>query len=132
MIDIAWAATSPESGRFDAVVAHTDIESLNQRFAALRARGEGYVEVRRVDDYPALAMGFRGSVAVIEAFRDQETMSILVGDGSYPAELVQVPSMGEETTYSGQAGIDVDHAWSLVHDFLRGRDLSELGDWFDL
>ncbi len=132
MVDVAWAATSLESGRFDALVSRSDVESLNERFTALRARGEGYLEVSRVDDYPALAIGFRGSVAVIQAFISQERMAILVGDGSYPGEWVKVPTMDEESSYSGQAGIDVDRAWSLVRDFVEGRDLSDLGEWFEL
>lgn len=132
MVVVTWAATSPESGRFDPLVSRSDVESLDERFAALKARGEGYLEVRRVNDYPGLAMGFRGSVAVIEAFVSQERMAILVGDGSCPGELVKVPTMDEETSYSGQAGIDVERAWGLVREFAKGRDLSELGEWFEL
>ncbi len=132
LVDVAWAATSPESGRFSALVTRSNLAALNDRFVALRERGEGYLEVRRNTDYPALTMGFRGSVAVVEAMVSEGAMSILVGDGSCPADVVKIPIMEEDAVFSGPAGIDVDRAWSLVQGFLRGRDLTELGEWFEL
>jgi len=38
-------------------------------------------------------------------------MSILVGDGSHPGELVEVPIMDEDAAFSGQAASNVDRAW---------------------
>lgn len=38
MVDVSWSATSPHSGRFDAVVTRTEVDALNERFAALRTR----------------------------------------------------------------------------------------------
>jgi len=131
-VDVAWSATSPESGRFDALVTRSSVEILNDRFAALRARGGGYLEVRRAEDYPALTLGFRGSVAVIEAFVSQEAMAILVGDGSHQGDLVEVPIMDEDAVFSGPTAIETGRAWRLVQDFLSGRDLGELGEWFSL
>lgn len=131
-MDVSWSATLPESGRFHGVEAHSDIEVLNDRFAALRARGEGYLEVRRAADYPVLTLGFRGSVAVIAAFVSEETMAILIGDVSNQSDLVEVPIMGEDHVFSGPAAIETERAWHLVQDFLNGRDLSELGEWFSL
>jgi hypothetical protein len=132
VVNVAWAATSPATGRFDALVTRSDIEPLDDRFGALRARGEGYLEVRRSEDYPALILGFRGSVAVVQALTSQEATLILEGDGSVPTEFVEVPFMDETAVFSGQAGIGVDHAWDLVQAFLRGRELSELGSWIEL
>ena len=132
MVEVRWAATSLESGRFDALVARSDIEALDERFAALKEQGEGYLEVRGHDDYPALTMGFRGSVAVVQAFTDQASMSILEGDGSVHGESVEVPVMDEDAVFSGHLGIETDRAWSVVQGFLRGRDLIELGEWFVL
>lgn len=132
MVDAAWSATSPESGRFSALVTHSDVAILTERFVALRARGEGYLEIRRGEDYPALTIGFRGSVAVIEAFVSQEATSILVGDGSHRDGLVEVPIMDEDAAFSGPAAIDTERAWALVLEFLDGRDLNELGEWFEL
>ena len=131
-VDVAWSATSPVSGRFDAVETRSDVQLLNERFAALRALGHGYLEVRRDTDYPTVSMGFRDSVAVVEAFMSQDAMSVLVGDGSCPGAVVEVPIMDEEAAFSGPAGIDVDRAWSLVQAFLGGRDLADLGEWMDL
>ena len=131
-MDAAWSATSPQSGRFDALVTRSDVEVLNDRFAALKVRGEGYLEIRRAEDYPALTLGFRGSVAVIEALVSQEVMAILVGDGSHKSDLVEVPIMDEDAVFSGPAAIETDRAWRLVQVFLSGRDLSELGEWFSL
>jgi len=130
--EVVWAATSATSGRFDAVEQRSDIEVLHERFAALMARGEGYLEVRRVEDYPALTTGFRGSVAVVQALMSQDAMSILVGDGSAQEGQVEVPIMDEIAGFAGQAGVSVDRAWSLVQAFLGGRSLSELGEWFEL
>lgn len=127
-----WAATSPASGRFDAVETRSDIEALNDRFAELRARGGGYLEVRRIEEFPVLTMGFRGSVAVVQALTSPGAMSLLEGDGSVPGELVDVPILEQDVEFVGQAAVGVDAAWSMVQDFLRGRELSELGNWVGL
>lgn len=131
-MEVAWSATSPDSGRFDALTTCSDVEVLNDRFTALRARGEGYLEVRRAEEYPAMALGFRGSMAVIEAFVSQEAMAILVGDGFHQGDLVAVPIMEEDVVFSDLAAIETDRAWRIVLDFLNGRALSELGEWFSL
>ena len=132
MVDVAWSATSPHSGRFDAIETRSNTDALNDRFAALKARGEGYLEVRRAEDYPVLTLGFRGSVAVIEAFMSEEAMAVLVGDGSYQGDLAVVPIMDEDAAFSGPAAIDTERAWSLAQHFLGGREVSELGEWFAL
>jgi hypothetical protein len=131
VVDVVWAATSPTSGRFDPVETSSDVEILNDRFAALRARGEGYVELRRSEDFPVLTVGFRGSVAVVQVLTSPEAISLLEGDGSIQAGQVEVPVMDETAEFAGQAAVNVDHAWTLVQGFLGGRDLSELGHWID-
>jgi hypothetical protein len=132
VIAVVWAATSPESGHFDPVETRSDIVALNDRFATLKARGSGYLEVRRAEEYPVLTLGFRGSVAVVQAFMGPDVISVLEGDGSVPGERVEVPVMGGTAEFSGQAAVNVDGAWSLVQLFLRGRHLSALGEWVDL
>jgi hypothetical protein len=132
MVDVVWAATLPASGRFDPVENRSDVETLNDRFAELRARGEGYVEVRRIDEFPVLTVGFRGSVAVVQALTSPEATSLLEGDGSASGEMVEVLVMDETAEFSAQAGFGVDRAWGLVQDFLRGKDLRELGEWIEL
>lgn len=132
MVSVSWAATSPASGRFDAVEKYSNVEALNDRFAALRARGEGYLEVRRNEEYPVLTVGFRGSVAVVQVVTSPESMSLLEGNGATQRDAVEVPIMDEAADFASQAGVAVDHAWSVVQDFLGGRDLSELGEWVKL
>jgi len=132
MVDVVWAATSPASGRFDPVETRTGVTVLNERFEVLRARGEGYLEVRRIEEFPVVTVGFRGSVAVVQALTSPEVISFLEGDGSVAGQAVEVPVMDETTGFAGQAGVSVDRAWSLVQGFLRGRDLSELGEWVGL
>jgi len=132
VVEAVWAATSPVSGRFDPVETRSDLVALDDRFAALRARGHGYLEVRRTDEFPVLTVGFRGSVAVVQALTSPEAMALLEGDGSVAGEVVEVPVMDETADFAGEAGLNVDHAWSVVRSFLRGRDLDELGEWVDL
>jgi len=132
VVDVFWAATSLESGRFDAEVARSSAEALGERFAALKERGEGYLEVRGPESFPALTMGFRGPVAVIQAFTDEESISVLECDGSVQGEWVEVPVMDEDAIFSGHLGIETDRAWGVVQSFLLGRGLAELGDWFEL
>lgn len=43
-----------------------------------------------------------------------ERMSMMVGDGSYPDDLVNFPIPDEVSTFSGHAGINVDRARVLV------------------
>jgi hypothetical protein len=130
--EVLWAATSLESGRFDALVVNTGIGVLNERFVALKERGEGYLEVRRREGHPALTMGFRGSVAVVEAFSDEDSMSILEGDGSVHEESVEVPVMDEDAFFSGHFGVETERAWEVVQAFLQGSELAELGEWSEL
>jgi len=59
-------------------------------------------------------------------------MAILVGDGSHQGDLVEVPIMDEDAVFSGPTAIETGRAWRLVQDFLSGRDLGELGEWFSL
>jgi len=130
--DAMWTATLPESGRFDPIARRSSIDVLASRFAELRARGEGYLEVKRIEDSPRLTVGFRGSIAVVQMFDELGATSILKGDGSSPTELIEVPIMDDAADFSGKAGLSVDRAWSIVLAFLQRRDLSELGEWVDL
>ena len=132
MVNIAWAATSTASGRFDALDTRSDIADLNDRFEELRARGEGYLELRRTEDFPVLTVGFRGPVAVLQVLLSPEAVSLLKGDGSVENDQVEVPFMDETAEFSGESGVGVDRAWGLALSFLRGRDLSELGEWVEL
>jgi hypothetical protein len=132
MIDVVWTATSPVSGRFDPVETRSDIEVLNDRFATLRARGEGYLEIRRSTDFPLLTVGFCGSAAVVQAFTSAGTMALLEGDGSVSRDLLAVPVLDETADFVGAAGVRLDRAWSLVQGFLAGSALPELGVWIEL
>jgi len=76
-MEVVWAATSPDDGRFSPHEVVTTVEQLERRFIELRARGEGYLEVRLPDrDFPVLTMGFRGDHAVIHAAESRESIAL--------------------------------------------------------
>ncbi|MFE6288249.1 hypothetical protein [Streptomyces sp. NPDC057877] len=120
-MQVTWAATALDSGRFTAVERCSDVRELAGHFSELRARGQGYLEVRSPDGvFPLLALGFRGRLGVIHLFEDAETSSVLVGDGIAAADaVVEVPVMDELASFGGTFVWAVDHAWSLLHHFVR-------------
>ncbi|MFI7497884.1 hypothetical protein ACIBVL_05110 [Streptomyces sp. NPDC049687] len=130
-MNVVWAATSPESGRFSAVERRSDVKDLADRFGELRSRGQGYLEVRLPDrELPQLSLGFRGDHAVIHLIDDAEGMSLLVGDGTVPVgAVVDVPIMDDPAEFTGDFVLSVDRAWALVRSFIRVGVPSDLGVW---
>ncbi|MFD7771115.1 hypothetical protein [Streptomyces sp. NPDC059787] len=122
-MSVVWAATSPESGLFHEVERCSEVKDLSDRFNDLRARGQGYVEVRWPDrEFPVLTLAFRDGHAVVHLMSDTERMSLLVGDGTVPSEAgVEVPIMDNLAVFTGDFVLDVDRAWDVVHDFARTR-----------
>lgn len=75
VMEVVWAATSPDDGQFSPHEVVSTVEQLERRFLDLRARGEGYLEVRlQHQDFPLLTMGFRGDHAVIHAADSPESI----------------------------------------------------------
>lgn len=131
--EVHWFATSPLSGRCDARETRSDTAVLAERFAALRGRGRGYLEVGRGEDYPVLALGFDGGVAVVHVLLDVATAALLTGDRSVAAESeVEVPVIDDRAVFTGAAAMLVDTAWSAVEEFVRGAEPGELGEWIEL
>jgi len=132
-IDAVWAATSPDSGRFDPIETRSAARVLRFRLAELEARGAGYLEVRRLAaEYPVLSLGFRGAEAVVQAFRSADDVAILTGSGTNPSGAITVPILDEEATFDSWAGTSLQSTWELIEAFLWGAELESLGTWVEL
>ncbi|MEU6091653.1 hypothetical protein ABZ865_33770 [Streptomyces sp. NPDC047085] len=131
---VTWTATALESpGRHSAVERDSDVGGLADHFNELRSRGQGYLEVRRSgSEFPRLTLGFQGDQAVIHLFDDAETSSLLVGDGTAAAAVVDVPVMDDLAAFSGDFVLTVTHAWTLVGNFIQTGVPGELGEWCEL
>jgi hypothetical protein len=94
---------------------------LLKRYCELRQRGEGYVEVRLPEhEFPVVTVGFRGDFAVAHVADGPTSMALLRGDGSVPpARLVEVLIMDDVSAFSGEVAMSLDHAWTLLDDFLH-------------
>lgn len=131
--DATWVATSLDTGRFDSIETTSSIGVLRSRLAALDARGAGYFEIRRAGtEFPVLTLGFRGSDAVVQAFRSTGDVAILQGQGSSTSEEIVVPVFDEEATFDSWAGLSLQAAWELIEAFLEGAALESLGTWIEL
>ncbi|MCX5316810.1 hypothetical protein [Streptomyces sp. NBC_00154] len=130
-MNVVWATTSPESGRFSAVERRSDVSGLSVRFSQLRARGHGYLEVRLADsDYPLLTLGFRGDHAVVHRFSDAERVSLLIGDGATPSDaVVAIPNVDDLAEFTGDFVLNIDRAWALVRNFIQAEAPNDLGQW---
>lgn len=77
-----------------------------------------------------MTLSFRADHAVVHLFTDEETVSLLVGDGTVPRDVaVDVPVMDEPAIFAGLFVMTVDKAWSVVRGFVRTRSFAELGEW---
>jgi len=103
-------------------------------FGELRSRVQGHLEVGLADGtYPCLTLSFRAEHAVVHLFTDEETVSLLVGDGTVPWEAtVEVPVMDELAIFTGYFVMGVDRAWDAVESFVRTGSFTELGEWVEL
>ncbi|GCD20938.1 hypothetical protein CTKZ_25000 [Cellulomonas algicola] len=127
-MNVTWAATSPTTGRFDALERTTDVADLARRVGELRLRGNGYLEVRAVDDFPVLTLGFHEGVAVVHLFRDAETVCLLA-EATGRTDSAMLPVMDDWTEFRAPFVHDLDHAWELVQQFSDGIDVARLGSW---
>ncbi|MFF1933022.1 hypothetical protein [Streptomyces sp. NPDC058228] len=130
-MNVVWATTSPESGRFSAVERRSDVSGFSVRFSQLRARGHGYLEVRLADsDYPLLTLGFRGDQAVVHRFSDADGVSLLMGDGATPSDaVVDIPNVDDLAEFTGDFVLNIDRAWALVRNFIQAEAPNDLGQW---
>lgn len=132
-MDVEWAGTSLESGRFSIPRQSSESELLTY-FGELQNRGEGYVEVRMPGlDSPWLALSFRGDHAVVHSLSDEGSMALLVGDSSVEMdETVEVPVMDEPALFSGEFVSNLDRAWEIIRAFVHSGEFESLGEWSDL
>jgi hypothetical protein len=118
-MDVDWVATDPESGRFSGIYATSTFRELEDRLAALRARGEGYFQVARIGhEYPYLILGFCGAHGVLYRMDNAETMLIHVGDGAVSeGDEVMVLVMEDHNDVSGKYALTLERAWGVVKEF---------------
>ncbi|MFC8346287.1 hypothetical protein [Streptomyces sp. NPDC057280] len=99
-----------------------------------RSRGQGHLEVALPGvTYPYLTLSFRGGHAVVHLFTDEETVFLLVGDGTVsPDETVEVPVLDELAIFTGHFVMGVDRARDVVQSFVRTGSFTGLGEWVEL
>lgn len=104
---------------------------LTEAFGELRSRGEGHLEVGPPDGlFPYMTLSFRADRAVVHLFTDEETVSLLVGDGTVPwDETVEIPVLDEPAIFTGYFVLRLDTAWSVVRSFARAGGGAEPGEW---
>lgn len=131
---VMWSMTSPESGQFRPSETRSELRDLAGAFNELRSLGHGYLEARLSNNaFPQLTMGFRDDHAIVHLFTAEESVSLLVGDGTLPSEAtVDVPIMDEPSTFTGDFVLSVDHAWDVVQNFLQTATFEDLGEWCEL
>lgn len=131
--EVTWSATSPRSGRLGRPT-RSGLRDVAERWAELRERGEGYLELGRGDGSPLLTVGFLGDLAVLHLLSaDCERSSLLMGDGTEAwSTAVEVLIIDELAVFSGAVAQHVDRAWALAQDFARYGDPARLGEWYDL
>jgi hypothetical protein len=129
-----FAAASLETGRFAPAEQSVDRDGLIRLVNQLSVIDQGYVEVRRVDDvFPAILVGFRKGLAVVQCMSGPESMALLTGDGSVAgSELVDVLIMDDLATFTGEYVLASARARDVLLKFADGADLRSLGEWHDL
>lgn len=133
-VRLDWIATDPETGQLS-YTRRTTAEAYVARIRVLRELGEGYTEVSLADrPYPYLAFGFRGSYGVIHQFATEDEIFLLSGDGVVANEqTVLVPIQdNDDSEWTGEFVLSVDHAWAAVKDFVRDGTAEGLGRWQEL
>ena len=128
------SATSVDTGRFTPVEQLVDRGALISLLDQLFTVDQGYVEIRRVDDYfPVLLVGFRRGLAVAQCMSNPDSMSVLAGDGSVPgSELVEVLIMDDLASFGGEYVVASPRALDILLEFASGADVYSLGDWHEL
>ncbi|WP_307180145.1 hypothetical protein [Streptomyces canus] len=80
-----------------------------------------------------MTLSFLGDHAVIHLFTSEDSVSLLVGDGSVsPEGEVDVPVMDELGTFTGDFVMGVDRAWDVMENFVRAGAVEGLGEWYEL
>ncbi|MEU5182070.1 hypothetical protein AB0G49_18620 [Streptomyces longwoodensis] len=107
---------------------------LTDHFTALRSHGQGYLEVRpHGHEFPLLTLGFLNDHAVIHLIDTTEKQSLLLGDGTTPADTaVHLPIMDDLAVFSDANIITVDRAWTLIRHFTQTGTPRELGEWHEI
>ena len=133
-MDVVWSMTSVRSALFDSTERRSELRDLVRAFRELRTSGRGHLEVNLPDSlYPYLTLSFLGDHAVIHLFTSEESVSLLVGDGSVsPEGQFDVPVMDELGTFTGDFVMRVDRAWDVMENFVRTGTVEGLGEWYEL
>ena len=133
-MDVVWSMTSVRSALFDSTERRSELRDLVRAFRELRTSGRGHLEVNLPDSlYPYLTLSFLGDHAVIHLFTSEESVSLLVGDGSVsPEGQVDVPVIDELGTFTGDFVMGIDRAWDVMENFVRTGTVEGLGEWYEL
>ncbi|KUN32873.1 hypothetical protein AQJ30_36265 [Streptomyces longwoodensis] len=131
---VSWTATAPGSRHFPATERTSPIADLTDHFTALRSHGQGYLEIRlHGDEFPLLTLGFLNDRAVIHLFDTAEKQSLLIGDGTTPADTaVHLPIMDDLAAFSGDNIIAVDRAWTLIRHYIQTGTPGAPGAWREI
>lgn len=126
-MEVAWIATEADSWRYGPDEVTSPLEDLRAHVRALRARGKGYVEIAKPgSDYPALLVGFEGELAVVHLQQDAETMILLHGDGSVPAEKqAHVWIVDDAATFPGRFVMTLNRALHLMEEFVHSGSVGD-------
>jgi hypothetical protein len=130
-----WAATDPGSGRLSPY-RRSSADDYVARIEALLAAGEGYSHVHHVgQQFPLLALSFKGGYGVVHQFSADDKVLLLAGDGVIGArETVPVPVLDDVdyAEFTGEYVLTSGRAWAVVQDFLRHGAVEGLGEWQEL
>lgn len=135
MSDIALvASTSLETGRFAPAERTADSDAFALLIDELLSVDQAYVEVRLAGaDFPALLVGFRLGLAVVQGMSEPESILLLAGDGSVPGtDLVEVLIMDEIVSFAGEYVMKSERARDVLIRFVKGEEPSSLGDWNEI
>ena len=125
------AATSPE-GRFAGLATPASEDALSELLDEFQRRGQGYLEVMdALAEWPMLAVGLAGNLAVIHLFESPSSVCLLQGARSVPIEAVVVPIMDELATFDSAFAVSLDTARLVVQQFAR-RSLPHTLVWHRL
>ncbi|MDH6221672.1 hypothetical protein [Streptomyces pseudovenezuelae] len=126
--------TSVQSALFDSTERRSELSDLVDAFRELRGSGRGHLEVNLPDSlYPYLTLSFLDDHAVVHLFTSEDSVSLLVGDGSVsPEGQVDVPVMDDLGTFTGDFVMRVDRAWDVIENFVRAGTVEGLGEWYEL
>lgn len=130
-MEVVWAATSPNDGRFSPHELVSTLEQIERRFVELRARGQGLPGGSASGQgLPLLTLGFRGEHAVVHAAHSPEAITLHRGNGAVPLDdVVEVLILNELARFSGDFVLTLQRAWRVLNAFIHSGSWGDPRDW---